>query len=138
LTGQPVSGSDARQSTQQQKMGFNNSVGEGNADDNCLRDRKERLQLAKRKQESLADEVKLLKREGLVVGDSALDSEMLNPQCLEAAQCPVAVASGIQTASSVYNKDERMNTNAHFLNSCYRKHGNVVLSFVHLRTNHGL
>jgi hypothetical protein len=119
-------------------MGFNNSVGEGNADDNCLRDRKERLQLAKRKQESLADEVKLLKREGLVVGVSALDSEMLNPQCLEAAQCPVGVASGIRTASSLYNKDERMNTNAHFLNSCYRKHGNVVLSFVHLRTNHGL
>jgi poly(A) polymerase len=33
LTGQPVSGSGARQSTQQQKMGFNNSVGEGDADD---------------------------------------------------------------------------------------------------------
>jgi hypothetical protein len=48
----------------------------------CLRDRKERLQLAKRKQESLADEVKLLKQGGLVGGDSALDSEMLNPQCL--------------------------------------------------------
>ncbi len=25
---------------------------------------------------------------------------MLNPQCLEPAQCPVAIASGIQTASS--------------------------------------
>jgi hypothetical protein len=120
-------------------MGFNNSVGEGNADDRLSEGQKgETIQLAKRTQESLADEVKLLKREGLVVGDSALDSEMLNPQCLEAAQCPVAVASGIQTASSLYNKDERMNTNAHFLNSCYRKRGNVVLSFVHLRTNHGL
>jgi hypothetical protein len=82
-------------------MGFNNSVGEGNADDQLSKGQKgERLQLAKRKQESLADEVKLLKRGGLVGGDSALDSEMLNPQCLEPAQCPVAVASGIQTASS--------------------------------------
>lgn len=66
----------------------------------CLRDRKERLQLAKRKQENLADEVKLLKQGGLVGDDSVLDSEMLNPKCLEPAQCPVAVASGIQTASS--------------------------------------
>ncbi len=83
------------------RIGFNNSVGEGNADDRLSeRQKRERLQLAKRKQESLADEVKLLKRGGLVGGDSALDSEMLNPQCLEPAQCPVAVASGIQTASS--------------------------------------
>jgi hypothetical protein len=43
-------------------MGFNNSVGEGNADDRLPEGQKrERLQLAKRKQESLADEVKLLK-----------------------------------------------------------------------------
>jgi hypothetical protein len=82
-------------------MGFNNSVREGNADDRLSEGQKgERLQLAKRTQESLADEVKLLKRGGLVGGDSALDSEMLNPQCLEPSQCPVAVASGIQTASS--------------------------------------
>jgi hypothetical protein len=81
-------------------MGFNKSVGEGNADDRLSEGQKGETSISKEETESSADEVKLLKRGGLVGGDSALDSEMLNPQCLEPAQCPVAVASGIQTASS--------------------------------------
>jgi hypothetical protein len=31
-----------------------------------------------------------------------------------------------------------MSMYAHFLNSCYKEHGSVVLSFVHLRKDHGL
>jgi hypothetical protein len=37
----------------------------------------------------------------------------------------------------IYNEDERMCMYAHFLNSCYDECGSVVLSFVHLRKDHG-
>ncbi len=49
-----------------------------------------------------------------------------------------AIKANCETHNHVlYNKDEKMNMYAHFLKSCYRECGNVVLSFVHLRRDHG-
>jgi hypothetical protein len=46
------------------------------------------------------DEVKPLKRGGLVRADNGLGAERHSPPHLEPAQCPAPVASGIQTASA--------------------------------------